>query len=168
MEWNIAGTIVQLLGAVAEQSQAGMLVVATLLAAPLLPLVALLVRPWRHLAFGLAIFASVLWAICVAFALSSFGRLAWSDRVAFETIFGLLPIAFAWILGLVALGRFRAGAVVSLLWAISSTFLLFLVEVSQPWGIRLASGAFVGLLPMALAWLLGLLVLGTRRWIMKG
>ena len=168
MEWDITGTIIQLLGAVAEQSRTGMLVVAALLAAPILPLAALLIKPWRHLAFSVAIFASVLWAICVAFILLSFGQLTWSDRLVFETIVGLLPIAFVWVLGFVALGMFRAGIVASGLWAISSAFLLFLADVSQPWRDRLVIDASVGLLPIAFAWILGLVALGTKRWIMKG
>jgi hypothetical protein len=168
VEWDITGTIIQLLCAVAEQSQTGMLVVAALLAAPMLPLAALVIKPWRHLAFGVAIFASVLWATCVAFALTGFGRLTWSDRLAFETVVGLLPIAFVWVLGFVALGMFRAGIVASVLWAIGSAVLLFLADVSQPWRDRLVIDAQVGLLPIALAWLLGLVVLGAKRRIMKG
>jgi hypothetical protein len=167
MEWDITGAIVHLLGVVAGQSRTGMLVVAALLAAPLLPLAALLVRPWRRSAFGVAIFASVLWVVCVAFVLSSFERLAWSDRLAFATMLGLAPIAVAWVLSLVGLGRFRAGIVASVLWAVTSVCLLFLADASQPWGARLAGNAFVGLVPIALAWLLGLVVLGTRRWIVK-
>jgi len=135
-----------------------------LLAAPLLPLAVLLIKPWRHLAFGVAIFASALWAICIAFILLSFGRLTWSDRVGFEIIVGLLPIAFVWVLGFVVLGMLRAGIVASVLWAISSAFLLFLADVLQPWSVDV----FTGLLPIAFAWLLGLVVLGTKRWIMKG
>src|SRR5215471_19433233 len=101
MVWDITGIIIELLGDMAGQTRTGMLVVAVLLAAPLLPLIALLVRPWRHLAFRVAIFASVLWVVCIALILSRFDRLGWSDRLAFGTTGGLLPMAFAWVLGFV-------------------------------------------------------------------
>ena len=45
--------------------------------------------------------------------------------------------------------------------------LLFPANVSLPWDAHLVIIAFAGILPIAFAWLLGLVALGTKRWIMK-
>jgi hypothetical protein len=121
---------------------------------------------WHHLAFSVAIFASVLWAICVASILLSFGRLTWSDRLGLETIVGFLPIAFVWVLGFVVLGMFRAGIVASGLWAISSAFLLFLADVSQPCAIAWLSAPSWGFYQLRSRGLWVSSRLG-KRWIMK-
>jgi hypothetical protein len=51
------------------------------------------------------------------------------------------------------------------LWVIISAILLFQAAASQPWGAHLVIDTFVGLLPLAVAWLLGSLVLTIKRWI---
>jgi hypothetical protein len=98
-------SFIRFLGDVALNSLTGMFAVVALFAAP--PLAALLIKPWRHLAFRVAIVATVLWAVSVAVNVRPVGRLMWTDSVFFGIIFGLLPIAFAWLLGLVVLGTLR-------------------------------------------------------------
>ncbi len=162
---DIAGTILELLGAVAEQSRIGMVGVAVMLAVPLLPLAAVLIKPWRSAAFGVAIFTSLLWPVCVAFILLSFERLRWNDRLGLEIVAGVLPIAFVWALGLVVFRAFRAGIVASALWFIGSAFLLFLANFS--WNEPPVLAALVGLIFVAFAWLLGVVVLGIKRQMGK-
>lgn len=92
---------IDVLRMVAERSITDKLVVAAFLAAPLLPVAALVIKP--RLALRTASVALVLWAICVAYEVSRFDRLTWSDRLFFGTMVGLVPILFAWLLGLVVL-----------------------------------------------------------------
>jgi hypothetical protein len=90
---------IDVLSMVAEHSTIDKLVVAAFLVAPLLPAAALVIKPC--LALRAASVTLVICAICVAFEVSRFQRLTWSDRVFFGTIVWFVPIFFAWLLGLV-------------------------------------------------------------------